>query len=160
MADDTTSADTPAPPAKSGGPMRLISAAMISIALVTTGYFIGGRGSSAAAPPTETAPVEEEHHAVGMIVDLEAINVNLAAGHYLRIAISLGLAEDVHLEKPEEFASAPASDLVVTTFSGRSMEELSTPEGRVHAREELEEGLAEYYGEEIVSVFFTEFVMQ
>jgi flagellar FliL protein len=165
MADDNTETEsTPVPePAKSGGAMRLVSAAMISIALVTTGYFLGGRGT-AAAPPTETTEVEEEEeHAVGTIVDLDAVNVNLLDGHYLRIAVSLGLSEDAHVgdgHGGEEFLSAPARDLVVTTFSGRSIDELSNLDGRLHVRHELEESLKEYYHGEVVSVFFTEFVMQ
>ncbi|MDJ0767424.1 MAG: flagellar basal body-associated FliL family protein [Ilumatobacter sp.] len=162
MADETTPTESEPVPAKSGGgAMRIVSAAMLSVALVTTGYFIGGRGGTAAAPPPETAHVEEpEEPTIGTIVDLEAVNVNLAGGHYLRVAVSLGLSEHVHLEDPKEFKSAPASDLVVSTFSGRTMEELSSHDGRSSRRDELEEGLATYYGDEIVSVFFTEFVMQ
>ena len=105
----------------------------------------------------------EEEHAVGSIVDLDAVNVNLLNGHYLRIAVSLGLSEDAHYDDGHgggEFPSAPARDLVVTTFSGRSIEELSSHEGRTHVRHELEEGLKEYYHGDVVTVFLTEFVMQ
>ena len=56
--------------------------------------------------------------------------------------------------------TAPAADLVLSTFAGKTIEELSTLEGRVAARDHLHEGLKEFYGEEVLTVFFTEFVMQ
>jgi len=92
----------------------------------------------------------------------DAVNVNLADGHYLRVAISLGLSADIDFghDSPDDFPVAAASDVLLHTFSGRTIAELSSTEGREAARHELEEGLAEHYGEDIVSVNYTEFVMQ
>jgi flagellar protein FliL len=160
---------------KSGGG-KMMPAAMISIALVAAGYFVGGRGGGDAATTTVTSIVEvekEEPH-VGDIIDLEPVNVNLAGGHYLRVAISIGMAaheeetaeggDSGHGAKEEKTVTteptAPAADLVLSTFSGKTVEELSTLEGRIQARESLHEGLKEFYGEEVLTVFFTEFVMQ
>jgi flagellar protein FliL len=160
---------------KSGGG-KMMPAAMISIALVAAGYFVGGRGGGEVATTTVTSIVEvqkEEPH-VDHIIDLEAVNVNLAGGHYLRVAISIGMAakeakeeggDSGHGAKDKDKTvttepTAPAADLVLSTFSGKTVEELSTLEGRIHAREVLHEGLKEFYGEEVLTVFFTEFVMQ
>jgi flagellar FliL protein len=165
--------DTEAEGGKGGGG-KMMPAAMISLALVAAGYFVGGRGGGAAPAAEATvitviAPEPE----VETIIDLEPININLADGHYLRIAISIGMAAPHeasgeagagHGAATEETATseptAPAADLVLSTFAGKTMEELSTLEGRVAARDHLQEGLKEFYGEEVLTVFFTEFVMQ
>lgn len=159
---------------KSGGG-KMMPAAMISIALVAAGYFVGGRGGGDVATTTVTSivEVEKEEPEVHHIIDLEPVNVNLAGGHYLRVAISIGMAAaeakegeaaDSHGAKDDKTVTteptAPAADLVLSTFSGKTVEELSTLEGRVQAREALHEGLKEFYGEEVLTVFFTEFVMQ
>jgi flagellar FliL protein len=155
---------------KGGG--KMMPAAMISIALVAAGYFVGGRGGGGTATTTVTSvvSVQEEEPEVEHIIDLEPMNVNLADGHYLRIAISIGMAAEEHAEESggghgaaeteTTEPTAPAADLVLSTFSGKSMTELQTLEGRIHAREALQEGLKEFYGEGVLTVFFTEFVMQ
>ena len=55
---------------------------------------------------------------------------------------------------------ARALDLTIETFGGHSYEELSTPEGRKKAKEELVDKLKQAYHEEVEGVYFTEFVMQ
>ncbi len=157
---------------KGGG--KMMPAAMVSIALVAAGYFVGGRGGGGAATTTVTSVVTvvDTEPEIDHIVNLEAVNVNLAGGHYLRVAVSLGMAASAEEEGAAPAAegegaatattepTAPAADLVLSTFSGKTMEELSTLEGRIAARESLQEGLKEFYGEEVLTVFFTEFVMQ
>jgi flagellar FliL protein len=155
-----------------GGGGKMMPAAMISIALIAAGYFVGGRSGSA-APAAEPAVslVEAAEPEVETIIGLEPVNVNLADGHYLRVAISIGLTAEAHSEDATAEATAetapattapraPAADLVLSTFAGKTIEELSTLEGRVAARDHLQEGLKEFYGEQVLTVFFTEFVMQ
>lgn len=167
---DTKSPQTEEPTgSKSGGPKNMIVAAALSVALLGAGYFVGGMSAGGdstavaeASNDEETAEEVGEEVELGELVDLEAINVNLQDGHFLRIAIAL----DTHTEdsgghgESEEFPTAPAADLVLSTFSGRVMSELSTTEGREAARAELFDGLLEIYGEEISGVYLTEFVMQ
>lgn len=152
-----------------GGGSKMMPAAMISIALVAAGYFVGGRGGGTAPAVAVTATTVEAEPTVGEVVDLEAVNVNLADGHYLRVAISIGMqAAEEEAAAPAEGEgatettepTAPAADLVLSTFSGKTIDELSTLEGRIAARDHLLEGLKEFYGEEVITVFFTEFVMQ
>lgn len=169
-------------PKEKGGLSRMIMVGVFSLSIAAAGYFIGGGGGEtpAAAVP-ETVVIVEEAPAepvIAKIVDLDAVNVNLTDNHYLRVAISLGIAEEHHDEEKKdsgggghgasddeahepEFPTAPAADLLLTTFAEQSMAELSDAAGRAAAREHLEHKLKEYYGEEvIVTVFFTEFVMQ
>lgn len=155
---------------KGRGKNRMLIIGVLCVAIAAGGYVIGGRGS-ASAPVEETAEeAEETEPTIAKIVELDAVNVNLADGHYLRIAVALGLSEEaLHADEDggghggsDEFHydTAPASDLVLQTFLGRHMDELATPEGRQHAREDLYHGLEQYYGEDIVTIFLTEFVMQ
>ena len=55
---------------------------------------------------------------------------------------------------------APAADLIVANFSGRTMASLATPEGREEAKATLTAQIVEHYGETVATVFLTEFVMQ
>ena len=118
-------------------------------------------------------PVGAPEPEVDTRIDDAPLNSQQAAGHYLRIEISIGMAA-AHEEASGDAAAAhgateetatteptaPAADLVLSTFAGKTIEELSTLEGRVAARDHLQEGLKEFYGEEVLTVFFTEFVMQ
>lgn len=173
--------ETGDPPKKGKG--RLLLTVGLCLGLAGGGYVLGGRSAAAepetaaettaagAAPETTghggsddggdevvCEPVEPPE--MGPVIDLPALSVNLAEGHYLRVAVSVALAADVELEDPEEFKSAPAKDLVVSTLSGRSMDELSNNAGRERVKTELTEQIVEAYHGEVESVFFTEFVMQ
>lgn len=157
----------PSPSAASGPPaagrsgLRTMLIVFLCLGLVAVGYLVGGRsGGAPAAADAATEPTAPAEPEIGEIVGLEAINVNLADGHYLRIAVSLGLVPAVDAAHVETYPTAPASDLVLTTFAGRSMEELAEPDGRERARQQLSEALAEAYGSEVAAVYFTEFVMQ
>lgn len=164
-----------------GGSKRLIVMGALCAVIAGAGFVLGGRmggGGEAVAEVTEA--VEEEKlptDTIDEIVELEPMNVNLADGHYLRLAVAIGIShhseEDAAAsdsggghgsteETTDEpsIPTAPAADLVLTTFAGRSIETLATPEGREAARHDLHAGLEAFYGESIVTVLFTEFVMQ
>lgn len=168
---DTKSSDTESDSTETTkGVKRLLPAAVICVIMLGGGYFLGGKMSagSAAAPVAEAsaeAEAEPEEKAeLGHLETLDALNVNLADGHFLRIAVALEIGEheggDGHGKDEAEFPTAPAADLVLSTFSGRSMPELATHEGREAAREELFTAISEKYGDKVVSVYLTEFVMQ
>lgn len=169
---DKKSSESDSTPSRGVG--RYLIVAVLCIALLGGGYALGGGlgGGAAGATTGEDGSAEEGEveeapiETIAAVVDLDAVNVNLADGHYLRVAVSVGLSEveagggghggdeEVHFE------TAPAADLVLTTLSGRRMEELADADGREAARHDLEEGLVAYYGEGIVTVLLREFVMQ
>ncbi len=173
MPDTTSPGDEPAA-AGSSGPKKMIMTVVLAVVLVGVGYVLGGKmsgGSGAAAEASADGHVteqsegdhEDDHAAAhpAQVIDLDPINVNLAEGHYLRVAISLGISTEPDGHGGEtHFPTAAASDVVLHTFSGRLMADLSTVDGREAARLELAEGLTHHYGDEVVSVYFTEFVMQ
>ena len=97
---------------------------------------------------------------VAFMVDLPAMHVNLHGGHYLRVAVSLGISDQSELTTPEEFVAAPALDAIVATLSGREMGELQSAEGRDAAKDELTDRIVSIYEDDVLTVFLTEFVMQ
>lgn len=141
----------------------------LCVALAGVGYMLGGRKAGAqdgAAPTTTIEQLEGcaegtdanavEHNAV----DLPAMSINLTDGHYLRITVSLALCPDVVLLEGEEFESAPAKDIIVSTLSGQSMAALADPEGRERVKEVLTDKIAATYPEEVYEIYLLEFVMQ
>lgn len=142
----------------------------LCVALAGVGYMLGGRsaGATPAAGETTTTVAQIEGCKEGVVatpgihnaIDLPAMNINLTDGHYLRVTASLGLCPDVVLASPEEFVSAPAKDILVSTLSGNSMAALEEPEGREKIKELLTKKISDAYPEEVYEVYFLEFVMQ
>jgi len=153
---------------KSGKPKLVIG--VICIALAGGAYMLGSKSAAPAADvgPTTTTTIplidgckEKPEGAVPeTVVDLPEMSINLADGHYLRTAVSLGLCKDVVLATPDEFHSAPAKDIVVETLSGAKMEVLSDPAGRDAMKQALTDKLSAAYPGVVYEVFFVEFVMQ
>jgi flagellar basal body-associated protein FliL len=141
----------------------------LCLALAGVGYMMGGRkaGAQDSGAPTTTIDQLEgcvegtdaatvEHKAI----DLPSMSVNLTDGHYLKVTVSLALCPDVVLAEGEEFVSAPAKDIIVSTLSGNSMTVLQDEAGREAAKKLLSEQIAEVYPDEVYEIYFTEFVMQ
>lgn len=119
-------------------------------------WFLMGPGASAASETTATAaPTEPEAPEPGEVEQLEPVSLNLADGHYLRIGIALQLTADAHaLDK------AKAVDLVLTHYSGRTVEEVSAAQTREALRAELATKLSEAYDGEVMGVYLTDYVTQ
>lgn len=178
MSENPTTTEPIAEEAPKKSKKKLFIAVGLVVVLAAAAYMLFGRGGAAdadvATDGTADTVAVEAPAALEFteIVDLPAININLADGHYLRVAVSLGL----HALEEEEAADsghgaaevtdepsipiAPAEDLVVANFSGRTMSSLATPEGREEAKSALTAQIVEHYGAIVTSVFFTEFVMQ
>jgi flagellar protein FliL len=154
---------------------KLFIAVGLCVVLAGVAYMLVGRGGAGADVATDGTTADTVATPAALefteIVDMPAININLADGHYLRVAVSLGLhsleEEEAVAEAPAEETAegssipiAPAADIIVATFSGRTMATLATTEGRDEAKLALTTQIVEHYGETVASVFFTEFVMQ
>ena len=153
---------------KKGGKSKIIIIVAV-VALGAGGYIMGTKSSAAPADPNATTTTALQKPGckttsakpgVKVQVDLPSMSINLKDGHYLRVAVSLGMCDDVVISEAEPFPSAEAKDIVVATFSGGDMEELSTEAGREEAKESLNRQVREAYPGEVYEVFFSEFVMQ
>lgn len=92
----------------------------------------------------------------GAILPLESTQINLASGHYLKVGIALQLVEGA----PEEVDGSKALDATIELFSGRTVEDVGNASKRKELKEELETTLEKAYEEEVMGIYFTEFVTQ
>jgi flagellar FliL protein len=108
------------------------------------GYFFLAGSSTPAAPKP------------GTVVPLEPININLAGGHYLKVGIALQTVEGAAAD-PD---GSHALDLMITKLSHRSVAELSSNKTREKIKAELLTEIEHAYKDEVMDIYFTEFVMQ
>lgn len=128
------------------------------------GFVLGGGKASAESAGVSTTTTTKP----GPIVTLAPITVNITGDRFLKVGLGLQLwgkhSEGGGHGAPDSDdptkGYARALDLTIETFGGHSYEELSTPEGRKKAKEELVEKLKHAYHEEVEGVYFTDFVMQ
>jgi flagellar FliL protein len=111
---------------------------------------LGGGAYWFALKPTPAGPPQP-----GVVVKLDPIQVNLAAGHYLRVGIALQLVEGV-----KEADGSKALDATIDEFSGLAMDDVNDPAKRATYKKALEKELAHRYHDEVMGVYFTEFVTQ
>ena len=149
-AADKTAPDGKQKKAKKPGGRRKLMIILVMVLMVGgyAGYtFMGdGGGGAEVEPPPEP----------GAVVPLEAITVNLADGHFLKIRIALQATAEA-AEAPD---GSKALDLTISQFSNVRLGELASTEGRDHAKEQLREKIVEAYEGEVMDLYLTEFVMQ
>lgn len=155
MAKKTADDEKKADEAGGGGKKKLIMiVAPVLVVVAAAAWFFLFRGGGDAA---EAEAAKEPEHVAGAVVRLDAVTVNLAGGHFLKLG--LGLQQDA-AAGAETLDGAKALDLAIELFSGMAMDELATAEGREAAKEKLVEHVSEAYEDEIYDIYFTEFVMQ
>ncbi|MCI2240601.1 flagellar basal body-associated FliL family protein [Paenibacillus sp. TRM 82003] len=151
-----------------GGKKKLIIVAALGAVLLAGGtgggVFLLTKGDTAAAAATE------EHLEPGDVTTLDAISLNLADGHYLKIGLALQAvaSEGGGHGGSTELDGSKALDLTISSFSGLSMADLSNAEQRQHHKELLQEKIIEAYvtetegveHKEVMGIYFTQFVMQ
>jgi flagellar protein FliL len=148
----TTTAAPPAPveaaQAKSGGRKKIIIIALVAVIAVAAAYMLVLKPKDkSAGPPKPTA---------GAVVKLEPITINLAAGHFLKLGLSLQASADAG----EDVSGAKALDAAIDLFSGRTVESLAGRDGREKAKAALVKEVADRYENKVYDIYFTDFVMQ
>ncbi|WP_182112604.1 MULTISPECIES: flagellar basal body-associated protein FliL [unclassified Actinotalea] len=138
------------PPQRSRKKLVLVLALLLALAGGAAWYLLLGPGAGEPAEVAEPAPVP------GEVVTVEAVSINLAAGHYLRLGFALQLTEEVH----EEVSTAHALDVAIDLFSGRTVEEVGSAEGRAALKDQLRHQLVEGYEGEVMDVYLTDYVTQ
>ena len=128
---------------KGGGKKKLI---MIVVGVLA----FGGGGYYMFLKPKPTGPP-----VAGDVVKLDAIQINLADDHYLRIALALQLVKGT-----KEADTCKAADAAIGIFSGLPMSEVNDPKHRELLRKELVKELKERYEDGVMGVYFTELVTQ
>lgn len=111
---------------KKGGKGKILVLLPTILLLAAAGWYFFLRSD---APAEVVLPTPTP----GAVKTLDPITVNLAGGHFLK----LGMAIQFDLSAGEEADGSKALDLAISEFSGRTMDELATTEGRDKAKEEL-----------------------
>ncbi|MEV0129278.1 flagellar basal body-associated FliL family protein [Dactylosporangium sp. NPDC050688] len=128
------------------------------LAIVLVALAGGGAGGYFMFAPK---PAEAEEKLVaGIVVPLDAVTINLADGHYLKLKMTLQ-ATDKAAEAPD---GSKALDAAISLFSNMDAKELLTNEGREKYKQQLKEKVVEAYTvdkeKEIMDVYYTTFVIQ
>ncbi|WP_299036263.1 flagellar basal body-associated protein FliL [uncultured Pseudokineococcus sp.] len=130
--------------------LPLLIGAVVLLVAVAAGLWFFVLGGSSAEAAEEPAPEK------GEVVALEPVSINLANGSYLRLGLALQQTADAtHAAEGSE-----ALDLAIKTFSGRTTEELNDLAVRDELKQELLVEVEEAYHQEVMDLYFTEFVTQ
>ncbi len=141
-----------------GGRKKLVMIVVpVLLAVVGAWYFVLGPGSGGSAAQEKP---KAEH---GEVVALDPITMNLADGRLLKV----GLALQLPLEPPAggggghgEFSGSVALDEAIAFLGEHTYDQLAAPAARQEAKKELSHRVAERYHEDVLGIYFTEFVMQ
>ncbi len=126
---------------------KLIIIVVLVLVLGGVGYkFTLGKGAAPAKPAL----------VAGAVVPLESINLNLAGGHYLKLGLALQ-ATTLATEDPD---GSQALDIAIDLLSNRSLTDLATTAARDRYKKELVSKVNKAYEDEVMDVYFTEFVTQ
>ena len=152
MATKTEADDTKAEAieAKGGKRTKLLVLVVVTVVALAAVYMLVLRPKGGGKPAPKPKPV------AGAVVKLDPITVNLAAGHFLKLGLSLQASADAG----EDVSGAKALDAAIGLFTGRTVEELAKRDGREKAKAALVKQVAELYEDKVYDIYFTDFVMQ
>ena len=92
------------------------------------------------------------------IMEIEPVVINLADGHYIRIAIALGYSGDEN-ELREKLPVI--NDILITTVGAMTSKELVSPEGKELLKENLLLKINSALSEvKVKNIFYREFIVQ
>lgn len=167
MADEESQAQT----APSGGGKKklfIIIGAVVILVGVGVGAFLalgsgGGAGEEEGAEgeAAEEAEGEGEEALPNAVLPLETFIVNLQVkGSFLKTTMQLEFAEP-ELPHTVENDLPKIRDAIIGILSSKASSDLLTVEGKEKLREEIRDGVNETLGaEDVVQVYFTEFIIQ
>jgi flagellar FliL protein len=105
---------------------------------------------------TETTMAEE-----APVLELDSITVNLADGHFLKVGLALALQPgSIIQEAKDNGLGAEATNMVIDRLSGQQMSTLLPSKARVELRRELGNATCLKYEGKVLTIYFTDFVMQ
>src|SRR3954447_6860132 len=104
---------------------------------------LGGGGAGAFLMLTSDKAQAKPAPKKGVVVTMEnALTINLADGHYLKMGFTMQATEDAGTEAID---NSEAIDLAIDEYTGMSVAELSTEKGRDRAKQELLEKIEKAY---------------
>jgi len=115
---------------------------------------------TAATTTTTTTTVPDSPAAAGPVDSLDAITINLAAGHYLKVGLALQVPTgmDPTTVKTTENWEAIALKTVIDTLSGQTIDALSAQ--RQAEENSIGDTVCRKTDGKVLTLYFTDFVMQ
>ncbi len=125
---------------------------------VVVALAVGG-GAYKTLAPKKAGPPQP-----GQVVAMDATTLNLADGHYLKIAVAIQLVKGAggggKGSAGGEFSTSHAAELVIDEFSNLSVESLASNAARQKHTAHLLAQIQKAYEGEVFDIFLTQFVMQ
>ena len=153
MSKDEKETAADAPKKKSKKLLMIIVIAVVLLGGGGAGAFFMLSGNKAEAKP---APVK------GIVTPIEnALTINLADGHYLKLAFALQETADAGTEAVD---TSEAIEMAIDQYTGKTVAELSTEKGRETLKDELLAKIIKAYTEDdtqmVMGIYYTSFVTQ
>ena len=148
---------------------RTVAAAVVAAGVVVATLLFQGAGPPQAhpVPAADASPSADAIPVEGPIVDLKPTTLTLRDGAYLKVGVSLqlrglepGAAEVADEAVAEDFPTARAVDLVVSTYNEFTKKQLIPARGRAAAKKALLTRVAAAYNGEVTAVYLTTFAIQ
>jgi flagellar FliL protein len=160
-------------PIQSKAPLLLIVLAVVNMLVVGgVGYMLyAGKKKEAAEPKLEhviKGEADQQHEdastekaIMGTVVPLETFIVNLSGSKGRRIA---SVSMEIELNKSDvakeiETRKAQVRDIIIILLSGKTYDEVATPDGKQKLRDEIKDTVNAFLTKgKITNVYFTEFI--
>ena len=137
--------DADAPP-KKRKKLKLIAIVVVVLLAAGAAYFF-------LLAPKSSGPVAPKP---GVTLKLDSMQINLAEGHYLR----LGLALQLTTTASADFDGSAAQDAAISVYSGLSVGEADQAQQRTALKEKLLGQVEKLYPDEVMGIYYTEYVTQ
>ncbi len=134
--------------AKGGKKKLIIIVLPVVLIVAAAGWFLFLKPSGAPKGPVKPTP--------GLVTIVDPITINLAGGHFLKLGLALQ-ADTTLAEAPD---GSKALDAAIEIYSGMTITDLATKQGRDTTKAELVKQVYELYEKKVYDVYFTEFVYQ
>jgi len=150
--------------AKKGGKKKLFIFLIIGVLIIGLGgagvfLMLGKKGEQGTEAKTKKSKEKKEV----FYMDLEPIIVNLldpTGKRYLQVRLSLEIP-DKKLEEEVKKKEAVIKDTILTTLSGKTVEEVIVPEAKEKIKAELLTKINEALGEEVITnLYITQYIVE
>ncbi|MEV4351736.1 flagellar basal body-associated FliL family protein [Actinoplanes sp. NPDC049596] len=132
---------------------------MLMIIVLAAVVLLGGGGGAFFMLKGDSAEAAAPEKGAVTAID-EALTINLADGHYLKLAFSLQQTADA----AEAVDTSEAIELAIDEYTGKKVAELETEKGREAIKEELLAKIVKAYTvdktQEVMGIYYTQFVTQ
>ena len=154
MSDKKAEAGKDATAPKKGKKKLIMIVAVVLLVVAGAGGYLMMSGGSKKSTTVATKPKPTP----GAVLALDPVTVNLSEGHYLKVKLALQLTAKAGTGK--DMDGSKALDLTITQFTDMDVAELSSTDARAKVKAELLEKLEKAYEDDVMDVYFTQFVMQ